>query len=172
MVRKAHIQDGVVVNISIASELQPGDIDGDGAHIGDLWDGSTFSRAPKWASVELGQEDLCAAINTLRDEKEAEGFTYNGTRFQSDPRSADRIANAALAATSALATSTAFSVSWSAEDNTVIALDAMGMLAMQGALTQHAAALHYYARSLKDQVRAQTTVAQLEAIDINAGWPE
>lgn len=111
---------------------------------------------------------LIDRINTQRDTLETQGFDYSGKRFQSDERSAARIANAALTAQTVGAT---FTVDWAAEDNTTLTLDAAGMLGMQAALTQRAATLHYYGRTLKAQVDASTTASELAAIDVTAGWP-
>lgn len=113
----------------------------------------------------------CAEVNALRDAKEVAGFTYQGKVFQSDERSAQRIANAALTASTALATGQPFSVTWLSEDDTPFVLDALGMLALQAAFTQYAGALHAYGRSLKDQINAADTLEQIEAIDLGAGWP-
>jgi hypothetical protein len=121
--------------------------------------------------LESARADMLAAINAERDRQETLGFTYLNKRFQSDERSAARIANAALTATTALATGQAFSVVWAAADNTAVTLDAAGMLAMQAGLTGRAADLHYYSRSLKEQALAATTIEELAAIDIEAGWP-
>jgi hypothetical protein len=117
------------------------------------------------------QAEVISAINATRDRKETEGFDYLGKRFQSDERSAARIANAALTASTSIATGQPFSVDWAAADNTTVTLDAGGMLAMQAALTQRAAILHYYGRSLKARVEAAAALAELAGIDIEAGWP-
>jgi hypothetical protein len=122
-------------------------------------------------NLDAARADVLAAINAARDRKEAEGFGFLGKWLQSDERSAARIANAALTASTSLATGQSFSVSWAAGDNTTIMLDAAGMLAMQAALTQRAASLHYYSRGLKDQVQAAATIDELTAVDIDTGWP-
>lgn len=111
---------------------------------------------------------LREAINARRDELETSGFYYQDKLFQSDERSAARIANAALTAS---LLGGAFLVEWAAADNSTVQLDAAGMLSLQAAMTQHAAALHYRARTLKASVEAAATDSELAAIDINAGWP-
>jgi hypothetical protein len=110
-------------------------------------------------------------VNTLRDAKEVGGFMYQGKLFQSDERSAQRIVNAAMTASSMIMASQPFSVTWLSDDDTEFVLDGAGMLALQGAFTQFAGSLHTYGRSLKDQINAATTVAEVAAIDITTGWP-
>jgi hypothetical protein len=46
MVRIAHIENGVVVNISVANSLQDGEIEAVGCGVGWLWDGINFSAPP------------------------------------------------------------------------------------------------------------------------------
>ena len=53
MVRRAHIDNGRVVNISLVAALRPGDVDGTGAHIGDSFDGSGFTRGPRPERVRV-----------------------------------------------------------------------------------------------------------------------
>lgn len=59
MVKIAHITNGVVTNISVANELQDGDILANGCRIGDLWDGLQFiSGSPEQTvpfSVSMAQ---------------------------------------------------------------------------------------------------------------------
>jgi hypothetical protein len=113
----------------------------------------------------------CAEVNALRDGKEVSGFMYQGKLFQSDERSAQRIVNAAMTASSLMMVSQPFSVTWLSDDDTEFNLDGAGMLALQGAFTQFAGSLHFYGRLLKDQINAATTTAAVNAIDISTGWP-
>jgi len=104
-------------------------------------------------------------INSIRDQKETEGFMFNKTRFDSDTRSADRIAVASQAATSAiLANDTTFQVTWTAADNSEHVLDAQGVLNMNAALAQHGLVLHETAKQYKRQIEAATTHEELKAI--------
>jgi len=104
-------------------------------------------------------------INSIRDQKETEGFMFNKTRFDSDTRSADRIAVASQAATSAiLASDTTFEVTWTAADNSEHVLDAQGVLNMNAALAQHGLTLHETAKQYKQQAEAATTHEELKAI--------
>jgi len=46
MVKKAHVENGAVINISVVTALSDGDIDGTGAAIGDLYIDGAFVRPP------------------------------------------------------------------------------------------------------------------------------
>lgn len=105
-----------------------------------------------------------AAINAERDRLEISGFSYLGKTFDSDQRSTDRIQVAALAAQAALMAAQPFSIDWTAADNTVVTLDAAGMIGLATAFAQYGASLHAHAKTLKAQVDAATTVAEVQAI--------
>lgn len=107
------------------------------------------------------------AINAERDLREVSGFTYLGKVFDSDERSTDRIQIAALAAQAAITTGNEYSVNWTTADNSVITLDAPGVLGMVVAFAQHGSQLHETAKTLKAQAASATTAAQLEQIV----WP-
>lgn len=117
------------------------------------------------------RDALKARVNALRDQKETEGFTYNGKLFESDERSVARISNAALTAQSALAMGQPFIVDWVAADNTMMPLFGSAMLEFQAALTAKAGALHAFARGMKDAIDSCATDEEAAAIDITAGWP-
>lgn len=65
-----------------------------------------------------------------------------------------------------------FSITWRLLDNTYVELDASAMIRLSLEVTSHVSACHAYSFQLKDKIEAATTVAELEAIDINTGWPE
>lgn len=109
-------------------------------------------------------------INILRSQQEQSGFSYLGKRIDSDPLSCQRIQVAATAAQLALAASVPdFSIEWSCTDNSILSLDAVGVLGMLQALATHGLHVHYFARGLKAQIAAAENP---ESIDIVGGWPE
>ena len=107
-------------------------------------------------------------INAERDRREQGTFTYLAKQIQCDPISVQRISVAATTAQMALAASVPYSVAWSCADNSILTLDALGVLGMMQALGEHGVAIHYYARTLKDQVAVSSDP---ELIDILTGWP-
>lgn len=58
-----------------------------------------------------------------------------------------------------------------AADNIARPLSASGMAALSGAATLTVAALYYVRRAHKDAIAALTTIADVDAYDIAAGWP-
>lgn len=111
------------------------------------------------------------AVNALRDQKEASGFSYLGKTFDSDERSAARIFGAVQAAQAALSAGQPFSIDWTVRDNTVVSLDAAATIGMSVAMAQHANALHQHARALKAAIDSAHNQTALDAIDVETGWP-
>jgi hypothetical protein len=106
------------------------------------------------------------AINAKRDEKEASGFLYNGVSFDSDQRSANRILCAAIVAQAALASGQTLNVDWTAADNSVVPLDAAGIVGLAVALAQAGTANFYTAKALKQQVDAAATIEEVEGVPL------
>ena len=77
-----------------------------------------------------------------------------------------------MAAQAALATGQAFSLDWTCADNSLLQLDAAGVIGMPLALAAFADELHQHARMLKQKVAAAVDEVALAAIDIHADWPE
>ncbi len=125
------------------------------------------------ASLEVLLKAKCAKItaeiNIERDRREQSIFTYLNKQIQCDPISVQRISVAVATAQLALSTNVPYSVDWSCADNSKLTLDALGVLGMMQALGLHGLAIHYYARSLKDQV---VTASDPDTVDIYSGWPE
>lgn len=113
-----------------------------------------------------------SAVNAARDQREQGGFTYAEKIIDSDMASCIRIAGAASAAQAALGQQQPFGVDWTCADNSVLSLDALGVIGMLAALATHSDAMHQHARALKAQIEAAEDAAAVEAIDIEAGWPE
>ncbi|MDC7699585.1 DUF4376 domain-containing protein [Vogesella indigofera] len=138
-----------------------------------VWDGEawTLDAAGEATHFAARRIELLAAITAERDQREEAGFLYRGKLLDSTPRSVQRITAAALAAQAALAAGQPFGIEWTCADNSVLTLDAAGVIGIPVALAQHAAALHAHARQLKTEVEAADSEAELAAIDIQASWP-
>lgn len=108
-------------------------------------------------------------INTERDRREQLNFPYAGKLIDSDPVSVQRITVAASTASMALSAGVPYQLDWSCADNSLLTMDALGVLEMMQALGLHGLALHMYSRSLKAAVLASDDP---ESIDILTGWPE
>ena len=134
------------------------------------WDGP-LPIPPRWENLADGQDAQWSAIKSRRDSLEQAGFPYMGHPIDSDPVSVQRIAIAVQAAQAAAAAGQPFEIGWRCKDDHTLTLDVAGMMGMAVALATYANGLHLHARTLKDQVSAATTVDELAAIDIEAGWP-
>jgi hypothetical protein len=114
------------------------------------------SKAARWSEIKR-QRDLL----------EASGFPYMGKAIDSDPRSVQRINTVVQAAQAAIGVGQAFTIVWTCADNTLLMLDAAAVLGMPVALALYADALHQTCKTLRTQIAASTTVAEVEAIT----WP-
>lgn len=112
-------------------------------------------RERKWAEIKLA-----------RDAAEFGGFEWDGSRFDSDRTSAQRIGLALQYAAMAKAAGLPASVDWTLADNATRTLDADDMLGVGTAMTNHIGAQHAKARELRTQI----DTAQTEAEIINITW--
>jgi hypothetical protein len=113
-------------------------------------------KAQRWAEMKRHRNLL-----------EASSFPYLGKRLDSDARSVARINTAVQAAQAALATGEPFAITWTCADNTTLALDSAGMLGAPVALALYADQLHQTCKTLRSQIDAATTPAQVQAV----AWP-
>ena len=97
-----------------------------------------------------------AEVRRERDSAEFGGFTWDGSRFDSDALSQQRITGAVTLAMM----NSAFSIDWTLADNTVRTLNAADMIAVGVALGQHVSACHERGRVLRGEIAAATTVGE------------
>lgn len=108
-------------------------------------------------------------INAERNRREQTRFPYLGKQIDSNPVSVQRISVATSTAQMALAAGVPYEVQWACADNTILTLDAAGVLGMMQALGSYGLGLHMYSRDLKAAALASVDP---ESIDILTGWPE
>ena len=108
--------------------------------------------------------DQWVAIKAARDAAEFGGFTWDGSTFDSDLTSQSRIQGAVQLAGLDPAN---FSLDWTLADNSVRTLSAAQMTAVGAALGVHVAAQHALGRTLRSQIEAATTAAEVDAV----AWP-
>jgi len=101
-----------------------------------------------------------AAIKQARSQAEYAGFTWDGSTFDSDALSQNRITGAVTLAQM----SSTFSIGWILKDNTVRILGQSDMLAVGAALGAHVAAIFAKGVLLREQIESATTVQQIEAV--------
>jgi hypothetical protein len=166
--RAAIIEDGVVTNVIVVDDLDviPGLIDGEGAAIGDLWDGETFIK-PDAAPVDLAALKVAknAEINRWRDEANATSFPYAGKLIAVDFVSYKDImvtaGNISLFGTFP----PDWPGGWKAMDNTYIAMPTIDdFKAMYAAMTQRGLNNFTHSQALKAAKDAATTPEEVAAI--------
>ena len=124
------------------------------------WSNETFSwvdtrnlddlKAVKWSEIKQARVDA-----------EAAGVTWDGSTFDSDLESQDRIQSATL---SALITGQTFTVDWTLADNTLRTLSRADMLAVCLANAAHIQKARHRARVLRGKVVAATSEAELKKV--------
>lgn len=122
---------------------------------------------PEAASLSAQKAMKWASIKAKRDQIEFSTFTANGNIFDAHVSSQSRIQGAALLATNAIASNSAFSIDWTLSDNSVVTLDAAGMIQVGMAMAAHINAAHAQARVLRVVIESATTVEAVEAVT----WP-
>jgi hypothetical protein len=140
------------------------------------------SIPPKELQIQLcnqGMSQLDAAklvvksyIKDERDRREQAGFKYLGKVIDSDSVSVQRICVASTTAQMALSAEVAYEVEWACKDNSLLTLNAMGVLGMMQALGSYGLNLHYHARNLRASVDALSDIAEVREFDHTTGWPE
>lgn len=121
-----------------------------------------------WVDVrdlEQKKADKWEEVKAARDAAEHGGFTWDGSAFDSDPGSQTKIIGAAQLANMSPAS---FLMDWTLKDNTVRTLTGAQMIAVGQALGVHVNAQHVLGRTLRQQIEAATTAAEVAAIH----WPE
>lgn len=109
------------------------------------------------------------AVNAERNRREQAGFLYLDRTIDSDPIAVQRITIAASVAQMAIATGVPFELEWTCADNSLLTLDARGIVGMMQALGAYGLALHLHARALKQQIGISDDP---KSIDVLSGWPE
>ena len=115
--------------------------------------------------LEAVKSDKWVEVRTARDAAEHGGFTWDGSVFDSDPESQTKIIGATQLANMNPAS---FLMDWTLQDNTVRTLTGAQMVAVGQALAVHVNAQHVLGRTLRQQIEAATTVAEVNAIH----WPD
>lgn len=115
-------------------------------------------------TIEIERQNKIEALKKIRDAKELEPIEYNGSSFDFDVRSFDRI-NAAI---TTLEIANSDVIEWTLADNTkkeVTALDLKNVIAQAGIRSN---LLHIQYRSLKEMVLIAETIDEINLIN----WAE
>lgn len=104
-------------------------------------------------------------LKRQRDTAEVEPIAYNGHSFDYDDKARDRI-NAAIIALSLQGESA--SIDWTTADNADVKVTAQDLRRVIAVVAQRSNALHVAYRAAKDKVEQSTTVADVEAVTLDA----
>lgn len=99
-------------------------------------------------------------IKRARSSAEFGGFTWDGSPFDSDAISQSRIQGAVQLA----AMAPEFTIEWTLADNSARNLSAADLANVGAALGIHVATQHAKARTLRSQIEAATTAAEVDAV--------
>jgi hypothetical protein len=129
----------------------------------------------RWSNQSMSWEDLrdlsqvksekWEQIKAKRDEVEHGGFTWDGSRFDSDLASQNKIIGAVQLAN---VIGDSFTIDWTLSDNSVRTLNRQQMVGVGEALGVHVVTQHTIGRSLRQQIENATTAADVAAVT----WPE
>lgn len=128
----------------------------------------TFDFATKqWVdsrTLEQMQALAWENMKSLRSQKEAAGFSWDGSVFDSDQVSQSRITGAVLLAMM----NPNFETTWILRDNSTRTLSASDILAVGAALGAHIAPIFPRSQELRLEIYAAATIAAVEAITWDA----
>jgi hypothetical protein len=131
--------------------------------LGPLPEGAMLT-APERTLEEVKAAKI-AELKAERDSREVEPITYNGNSYDYDDKARERI-NAAIIALDVQGTDA--SIDWTTADNADVKVTADDLRAVIAAVAQRSNALHIAYRKAKDKVEQATTVAEVEAVTLDA----
>ena len=143
-------KDGVFIPLSISEES-----------LKDL--GVTVNTEEE--SLESVKEHKILTLKIQRDNLEVEPITYNGNLYDYDEKARDRI-NAAIIALSLQGADA--SIDWTTADNADVKVTANDLRMIIASVANRSNALHVAYRAAKDKVEQATTVADVEAVTLDA----
>ncbi len=126
-----------------------------------------------WPDLNL-EPQRATAWEAVKDKRNAiidGGATTPAGAVDSDPLSRSNISGATMGALLAKQAGQAFAIVWTLLDNSIVALDADGMIALGRAVMGHVNAAHDRARQLRAQIDDAETLAALLRLDMDSGWP-
>lgn len=130
-------------------------------------DGVVYPK-PAPTDAELLEATKTAKITALkaqRDVAEVEPITYQGYSFDYDSKARERI-NAAIVALEVAGAST--TLTWTTADNQDVKVTANDLRMVIASVTNRSNALHIAYRKAKAKVEQATTVAEVEAVTLDA----
>lgn len=125
----------------------------------------------QWTTVTTdlttAKAQLIDQLADYRNQQERGGTALNGSTIKTDPDSQAKVTGAKVFSDLNPGTT----INWKTDDGSWILIDATTITAMAQAVGTHVQACFTQEFTLTNQINAVTTIADLEAIDITAGWP-
>ena len=115
--------------------------------------------------LEVIKQRKIAELKLQRDTAEVEPIEYNGHSFDYDDKARERI-NAAIIALDVQGADA--SIDWTTADNQDVKVTANDLRMVIAMVAQRSNALHVAYRAAKDKVEQATTVADVEAVTLDA----
>ncbi len=129
------------------------------------------TEVPIEVPIEVLRSQLWEKALAYRDSRMAAGCMTPAGPVDTDLTSQQKITSVGATALASKVMGGSFTVSWTMQDNSVVPLDADGMLAMGLAVTYYVSACQYAGTAIRDQIDTAHDAAALAAIDITAGYP-
>lgn len=121
--------------------------------------------------LEPAKERRRAAVTAIKDTKQASLAATSFGIVQNDAKSKTLMNGAVSMALVAKTSGQPFSITWTMADNSEVTLSADQMIQMGVETGSYVDAVQQYSNSLKAQINAASSIAEISAIDIEAGWP-
>ena len=116
-------------------------------------------------NLTAGQLAAWSRIKAARDAAINAGVTYNGNVYDSDAKAQLRVTGAATLAQLAIASgNTTYSITWTLQNNSTVSLTAQQVIAMAQAVGTNYQTQFAKGQTLRAQIMAATTQAQLDAV--------
>jgi hypothetical protein len=127
------------------------------------WSNSSFTWVDT-RSLSDAKDQTWSAMKVARDANLAAGFTWNGSKFDSDDVSQQRIQGAVQLASLAAAVGQPFSITWTLFDNTTRTMSGSEMIAVGIALGTFVQNVFTAGVALRNQIDAATSLSTLQGI--------
>lgn len=165
MVKIAHVQDGRVVNISVAATLPEGAIAAENAKIGDAYVEGQFVTPV--LEVTAARTQRLAELAAYRYEREIAGITVNGASIETD-----RASQALITGAWAIGQiNPAVLIDWKTATGVWVQIDAATIAGIAGAVAAHVQACFSAERVHAEALAALETAEAVAAYDLTTGWP-
>ena len=131
--------------------------------LGSLPEGATLKAAER--TLDEVKADKVQSLKAERDNREVEPITYNSNSYDYDDKARERI-NAAIIALDVQGADAY--IDWTTADNADVRVTANDLRMVIASVAKRSNALHVAYRAAKDKVEQAATVAEVEAVTLDA----